>query len=194
MIVYEKSKYIKENTTIGQSCYQIDDVVNLACSKHQHQKRKDGSQYIEHCIRVADMAFKFAENTIEKQETAWCIGLLHDILEDTETDYEDIYEVAGAHIADCVSSLSDDKRLPSSSRHTAYIQRLERAQFGAHIVKLADLCDNFEDSKKLDKEQRVKWCAKALELTCIFKKIVMTTYPIEKTIKDLEEKLKRQLV
>ncbi|HSR26196.1 MAG TPA: hypothetical protein VLW53_21760, partial [Candidatus Eisenbacteria bacterium] len=69
-------------------------------------------------------------------------GFLHDCIEDTESDYEDVADVAGADVADWVRLLSMDKRRPADERRREYEAKLIDAPFPARVIKLADLLSN----------------------------------------------------
>ena len=76
--------------------------------------------------------------------TVICAGWLHDTIEDSDTDYDDIYDQFGKDVADCVSVLSKDKRLPKEERDRQYVDQLSRAPWQAQVVKLADILANLQ--------------------------------------------------
>ena len=73
-----------------------------------------------------------------------CAGWLHDTIEDGDTDYDDIYDQFGRDVADCVSALSKDKRLPKEERDRQYADQLTKAPWQAQVVKLADILANLQ--------------------------------------------------
>ncbi len=76
--------------------------------------------------------------------TIICAGWLHDTIEDGDTDYDDIYDQFGRDVADCVSVLSKDKRLPKEERDRQYADQLAKASWQAQVVKLADILANLQ--------------------------------------------------
>ena len=73
-----------------------------------------------------------------------CIAWLHDTIEDTNTNYDDIYDEFGSVIANCVASLSKDPRLPGKERNRAYELQLVNARWEAKVVKVADIVANLQ--------------------------------------------------
>ncbi|MGC3970928.1 MAG: HD domain-containing protein [Pirellulales bacterium] len=72
---------------------------------HQHQFRKDGrTPYIAHPLRVA----LTVRHVFEIDDpTARIAAVLHDTLEDTTTDYDDLFERFGRDVADAVAALNE---------------------------------------------------------------------------------------
>jgi (p)ppGpp synthase/HD superfamily hydrolase len=83
-------------------------------------------------------------------------ALLHDTIEDTTTDFDDLAERFGNEIAQWVAYLSKDKRLQEDEREQAYIAGLKKAPWQVQICKLADLYDNLTDLPRqpADKQAR----------------------------------------
>jgi guanosine-3',5'-bis(diphosphate) 3'-pyrophosphohydrolase len=73
-------------------------------------------------------------------------GLLHDTIEDTRTDYDDLRESFGARVADLVAALTKDKRLPEERREDEYFAQLAKAPLEAKLCKVADSVYNLRDS------------------------------------------------
>ncbi len=80
-------------------------------------------------------------------ETALCAALLHDVIEDTTADYDDVLKACGIEIADAVAALTKDMRLPEAEREPAYDAQLTTASWQAKLVKLADVYDNMCDAE-----------------------------------------------
>jgi len=125
--------------------------VSYAARQHAGQTRKDGqTPYFAHPVRVA-LAVRHVFDVAD--ETALAAALLHDLIEDTKTDYDDLFEEFGRDVADAVAALSKDSRLPESEREPAYDRGLSQASWQARLVKLGDVYDNFCDSRS-DAERR----------------------------------------
>lgn len=128
------------------------DAVALAARAHHGQTRKDGiTPYVSHpfrvCLIVRDL-FGFDDPRM------LITALLHDTIEDTTTDFDDLERQFGHEIATWVSCLSKDKRLPERQRELAYITRLQEAPWQVQVCKLADLFDNLTDLATLPAEKR----------------------------------------
>jgi len=141
---------------------KIDDrrwqrAVSFAAQQHDGQFRKDGkTPYVAHPMRVA-LVVRHVFGSDD--ETALIAALLHDLIEDTTTDYDDLIEQFGKDVADAVAALTKDARLPESERETAYDCQLVRASWQARLVKLADVYDNFCDARS--DAERHKFAEKA---------------------------------
>src|SRR3954454_7402176 len=77
------------------------------------------------------------------------VALLHDTIEDTTTNFDDLEERFGARVAGWVAHLSKDTRLPDEERDAAYMGTLAAAEPAVKVVKLADILDNLTDSRHL---------------------------------------------
>ena len=114
----------------------------FAISKHKGLKRKDcKTPYWRHLEKVVQNLQKIGV----KDDSVLCAGWLHDTIEDTATDYDDIYEKFGKKCADMVASLTKDTRLAKPMREREYVIRLKRASLDAKIVKLCDVWANIAD-------------------------------------------------
>src|SRR5579863_10047399 len=108
--------------------------------KHQHQFRRDGiTPYVQHPKAV--MSILRDEFGVTDVDTL-AAGLLHDTIEDTATDYDEIAERFGARVAEFVAVLTKDKRLPEVRRERTYFAQLARAPLPARLCKVADSLHN----------------------------------------------------
>jgi len=138
--------------------------VSFAAQQHNGQFRKDGkTPYFAHPVRVALVIRHVFESN---DQTALLAALLHDLIEDTTTDYDDLIDQFDKQAADAVAALTKDARLPESEREAAYDRQLSKASWQARLVKLADVYDNYCDAfsdgqrqKCLEKAQRAIRCA-----------------------------------
>jgi diadenosine tetraphosphate (Ap4A) HIT family hydrolase len=115
----------------------------FAARAHDGHRRKDGrTPYISHPFRVA-MIVRDVFGCTDQETLA--AAVLHDTLEDTRTDFDDLAEAFGVGVASLVVSLSKDKRIPEPERERAYDEGLSRADWRARLIKLADVLDNKDD-------------------------------------------------
>lgn len=116
---------------------------SLAARVHAHQRRKDGqTPYIAHPFRVA-MTVRDVFGCDD--QAALAIAVLHDTIEDTTVDYDDLLVDFGAVVADGVAALTKNKSLREDKREDAYDAGLKAADWRARLVKLADTFDNLSD-------------------------------------------------
>ncbi len=117
--------------------------VGLAAIRHQGQFRKDGrTPYVAHPMRVClTVGQLFGVNDPKILAAA----LLHDLIEDTTVDRDDLIAEFGDEIAAWVAALSKDPRLPESEREQVYRKAIQAAPWQVKVIKLADTYDNLSD-------------------------------------------------
>lgn len=138
-----------------------------AAFKHRHQIRKDGrTPYFAHLARVSiTITGLFGHHDPETIAAA----LLHDTIEDTTTDFDDLAEAFGAPIASMVAALTKNAALPEAPREAEYDARLAKADWRVRLIKLADAYDNLMDTVTDPRQaeslpRRVEAAERALQL------------------------------
>ncbi len=116
---------------------------SFAARKHQGQTRADNlTPYFSHVARVTlILSHVFGVD----DEEILISALLHDTLEDTATDYDEIAALFGMRVADYVVLLTKNVMLPKKEREEDYVRRLSAAPEPVMIAKMADLYDNLSD-------------------------------------------------
>ena len=116
----------------------------FAARAHKNQVRKDGlTPYFSHPVRVMmTISLVFGETDEELLSAA----LLHDTIEDTTTDYDELMEEFGPTVADAVAAMSKDMRLIESKREKAYDEQLAKGPWQGRLIKLGDVYDNLMDT------------------------------------------------
>jgi|SRR5262245_23720401 len=126
----------------------------FAARAHRHQLRKDNNTpYVSHVFRVCLVVRHVFGFDDPKMLAA---ALLHDTIEDTNTDCDDIIERFGTEVADWVAALTKDMRLPHDEREEAYGKQLASAPWQVKALKLADIYDNLGDCKQFSPGGRRK--------------------------------------
>jgi guanosine-3',5'-bis(diphosphate) 3'-pyrophosphohydrolase len=130
------------------------DAVAFAARAHRHQLRKDGATpYVSHPFRVCLILQHVFGVTDHRVLTA---AVLHDTIEDTTTDADDVVEQSGPDVRRWVAALTKDKRLPDAEREQAYAAALAAGGWQVHVCKLADVYDNLLDSHQFPPEKRAR--------------------------------------
>jgi len=130
----------------------------FAARAHRHQLRKDKeTPYFSHPVRVC-LVVRHVFGFDDPRMLA--AALLHDTIEDTTTDYDDLIEHFGPEVAKWVSALSKDSRMPNDEREEAYCRQLSASDWQAKVIKLADQYDNLGDCAYLDTKGRKKTAKK----------------------------------
>ena len=137
---------------MSNELHELLRTVGFAARAHDGQKRKDGkTPYVSHVVRVALILREcFGVSDPNILQTA----LLHDAIEDTTTDYDDIAREFSPTVASWVAALTKDKRLRDDVREEDYLAALRAAPWQVHLCKLADIYDNLLDSEHLDPPRR----------------------------------------
>lgn len=134
------------------------DAVAFAARAHEGQRRKDKqTPYASHVFRAAltvSHVFGFRDPDL------LTAAVLHDTIEDTTTDADDLIERFGEEVTRIVVALTKDKRLAENEREEAYRRQLAAGGWKVCVCKLADIHDNVTDSKTLAAKGRPKTFAR----------------------------------
>ncbi|MFO0849232.1 MAG: HD domain-containing protein [Gemmataceae bacterium] len=141
------------------------DAISFAARAHRHQTRKDGATpYAAHPFRVCLVVRHVFGIDDPRVLTA---AVLHDTVEDTPTDYDDLAERFGPEVAGWVAALTKDMRLPEPDREAAYHAVLASAPWPVVVCKLADIFDNLTDSGHLPPEKRARTVQRSAEYLAV---------------------------
>ena len=128
------------------------EAVSFAARAHRHQTRKDGlTPYAAHVFRAC-LIVRHVFGIDDPQ--VLMAAALHDAIEDTPTDFDDLEEQFGRNAAEWAAALCKDMRLRQDERERLYIAHLSVAPWQVRVCKLADIFDNLIDSKYLTPEKR----------------------------------------
>ena len=135
----------------------LSKAIIFATQKHDGQFDKIGEPYILHPIRV----MLDCNTLVEK-----IVAILHDVIEDTDATYEDIFALFLSHdnidstVADAVEAMTKRK----GESYEDYLSRV-KANPIALTVKLADIRDNMSPIRqfRLPHDTQVRLKAKYLK-------------------------------
>ncbi|MFZ5881459.1 MAG: HD domain-containing protein [Chloroflexota bacterium] len=116
----------------------------FSAAKHRDQRRKDthASPYINHPICVAETLASIGG---VEDPSLLAAALLHDTIEDTGTQPEEIEAGFGAEVLSLVLEVTDDKSLPKARRKQLQIDHAPHISSQAKLLKLADKICNIHD-------------------------------------------------
>jgi (p)ppGpp synthase/HD superfamily hydrolase len=119
----------------------IMQAADFAARRHAGQRRKGvaAEPYVNHLLEVAAL---LAEATGGSDAALIAAALLHDTLEDTATEYEELDARFGSDIAALVAAVTDDKSLPKAERKRRQIASAPGASPRAKLLKIADKTSN----------------------------------------------------
>jgi GTP diphosphokinase / guanosine-3',5'-bis(diphosphate) 3'-diphosphatase len=125
--------------------------------EHKGQVRHSGEPYLVHPLEVADQLADMKLDVV-----AIAAGLLHDIVEDTQTPIERIRELFGAdvaHVVEGVTKLGSIQFSSSEERQAENFRKMLLAMVDdirVILVKLADRLHNMRTLHHLPEERRIK--------------------------------------
>ena len=114
----------------------------FAAEKHTHQVRKGEARepYINHPCDVAYNVARICPDDVN----LICAAVLHDTIEDTDAEYDDILQLFGEDVANLVAEVTDNKALPKAERKQAQVDSAPNKSDRAKILKLCDKASNLE--------------------------------------------------
>jgi (p)ppGpp synthase/HD superfamily hydrolase len=131
----------------------ISRAADFAARAHVMHRRKGNLQepYINH---LAEVAVLLAEATDGCDVKLIAAGWLHDTLEDTDIEREELEKYFGEEIAGIVAEVTDDKSLPRTERKRLQIEKAPTKSVKARMLKIADKTSNV---RALAKSPPVGW-------------------------------------
>jgi len=139
----------------------LENAELFAKSKHAGKLKKSGITYSNHLENVVS---RLKSLGIIDEEVL-CVGWLQDILEDTDTSFDELFEKFGRRIAvltlsltktkfvidtddDSTLSLTKKRAIPEKQRQKEYAVKIKESEIDAKLIKLCDISANLGDLKK----------------------------------------------
>ena len=110
----------------------LERAIEIATKAHQGQLDKAGRDYIGHPLRVMEMG---------KTEDEKIVGVLHDVIEDTDWTFEKLAEEGFSQ--EIISALRCVTKLSENENYDDFIDRVKKNPL-AVAVKINDLTDNMD--------------------------------------------------
>lgn len=138
---------------------------NFAFEKHIKQKRKSDEPYIVHPTAVA---ISLIELNCDAQTVA--AGLLHDVLEDTKTNREEMVETFGKEVYNLVDGVTKLGKLNFKSTEQAQANNFRKMLMAIAkdmrvvLVKLADRLNNMQTLKYLSEEKQQRIAQETMDI------------------------------
>jgi (p)ppGpp synthase/HD superfamily hydrolase len=115
----------------------------FAARCHAGVTRDDGqTPYAVHVFRVVEYLRTIAA---ESDADVLCAGFLHDTIEDSGVNFDEIAMAFNTRVAGFVAELTNDNRLPKHERRAAMLDHMHKLSPESKRVKLADRLDNVSD-------------------------------------------------
>lgn len=116
-----------------------EEIIHFIFKAFKNQKRKkEDIELVFHSIIVGNML-----KNLNLNEELVYVGYLHDVIEDTDYDYEYLLRTYGSFISKGVQCLSEDKSIKDYKlRKTKFLNRLNTIEQDLLYVELADKLSN----------------------------------------------------
>lgn len=140
---------------------RLQSAENFAKERHLGKTWMDGvSSYHEHLSAVVARLKNLGITDEDTISAAW----LHDVIDNTQTSFDEIDQRFGSKVAVLVLSISKDKSLPRSRQEEQYVRQLRDAPLDAKLIKLCDISANLRDLKSapFSKTRKTKEMKKSL--------------------------------
>jgi guanosine-3',5'-bis(diphosphate) 3'-pyrophosphohydrolase len=137
----------------------------FAAEKHDGQQRRSGVDFIHHPWGAAKIC---AELRLDEQTIA--AALLHDVVEDTDTDIGEVRAEFGAEVAQLVEGVTKLTRVQFQSREEAEAENYRKLivamaqDVRVILIKLADRLHNMRAIEYLGKQKQIQKAKETLEV------------------------------
>jgi len=143
----------------------ITRAFRYAAEAHEGQQRQSGEPFIMHPVGVAKIC---AQLRLDEQTLA--AALLHDVVEDTEAELDDVRGEFGDEIARLVDGVTKLTRVQFQSREQAEAENYRKMVVAMSedvrviLVKLTDRLHNLRTIEYLGKQKQIQKAKEALEV------------------------------
>ena len=145
---------------------KLKKAYELADELHKGQKRRSGEEYIIHPLCVA-----YILATLNMDIDTLVAGILHDVVEDTNYNYDEVEKEFGKHVADLVDgvtkltnlNLANDK-VASQAENLRHMFFAMSKDIRVIIIKLADRLHNLRTLEYQTKEKQEEKSLETLEI------------------------------
>lgn len=130
---------------------------NFASELHSGHFYPDGRPYFSHLESVSNLAKQATTLDSSLDEgTLLSVSYLHDAIEDTQADYNQILDCFGSEIANAVASLTKNEQLSKQLQIQDSLSRIVTTSKEAQVVKLADRIANLGQTLLLNDHKWTK--------------------------------------
>src|SRR5881409_1774903 len=137
----------------------------FAAAAHEGQQRRSGEAFIHHPWGVAKICAQFR---LDEQTLA--AALLHDVVEDTDTELDEVRSEFGDEITRLVDGVTKLTRVQFQSREQAEAENYRKmivamaADVRVILIKLADRLHNLREIEYLGKQKQMQKAKETLEV------------------------------
>ena len=155
-----------------QTLYQ--KAIKFATAKHVEQNQTIPGTNLPYVVHLSNVAMEILITSFHSENFdlgfAVQVALLHDTLEDTNTNYEELETKFGVEIAMGVLALTKNEKLPKEEQIKDCLKRIKLLQSEVWAVKLADRITNLQPPPPhWDKERKINYRDEAILILCELK-------------------------
>ncbi len=149
----------------GESLDLLQRAYDFAARQHQAQRRASGEPYLSHPLAVSHLLADMGMDV-----TTVCVGLLHDVVEDTRVEPAAVEREFGAHVARLVEGLTKINRLDFFNPEVRQAENLRKMLLAmvddvrVILIKLADRLHNMRTLEYLPPETRERVARETLDI------------------------------
>src|SRR5664279_3976079 len=137
----------------------------FGADRHARQRRMSGELYMFHPLEVASILAGMQMDLV-------CLttALLHDLLEDTDTSFEEVRRLFGEEVARCVNGVTKLSKINLASREDRQAESMRKMLLAmvedirVIVVKLADRLHNMRTLGYLSPERRERIARETIEI------------------------------
>jgi len=131
--------------------FLIIKALDFARLAHNGQKRDEGTPYIIHPVRVANILM---HEIAQMKGDVICTALLHDVIEDCDITMKELRNNFNDHIAQMVKTLSKDTALENHKR--VYFESILKAESDVKLIKICDRLDNLRSLRFINNKAKIR--------------------------------------
>ena len=164
---YEKLERTVREYNPSADFVQIRAAFDYANEAHGTQRRKSGEPYITHPLAVAQIVAEELKLDSESIEAA----LLHDVIEDTTADYEQVAKLFSPTVADLVEGVSKLTRIEYGTKEQEQMENLRKMLIAMSKdirVILIKVSDRLHNMRTMEYQSPPKQKQKSLETMEIY--------------------------
>lgn len=153
-------KYIKDEADNKK----IEEAYLFARKKHQGQMRKSGEPYITHPVAVAIILANLGAGP-----QTLISALLHDVVEDTDTTFEDMERMFGRDVAEMIDGVTKISKLefnvePSQADNHQKMLIAMAKDIRVILIKIADRLHNIRTLESMPQDKQIRIANETLEI------------------------------
>ncbi|MFC1855394.1 RelA/SpoT family protein [Thermodesulfobacteriota bacterium] len=132
---------------------------------HKGQKRRSGEPYLIHPLTVADILAK-----MKLDESTIVVGLLHDVVEDTHAEHDEIAELFGDEVATLVDGVTKISKIESRDLEDRQAENFRKMIIAMAkdvrviLVKLADRLHNMRTLQHMKEESQRRIAQETMDI------------------------------